>query len=344
MSKKVKRTISLIIAAIMLLSTMSVLAFADTYGETFGKEFGPHDCVPAREADGTPVWTEVKSLYAQPTCTKSGLKVWIVKCDICGKELDRIEEFLPKLDSHVAGEPQIENVKNATCAKMGSFDLVTRCKFCNKVLETQKVAVARTNNHVPAPAVKENCIPATCAAEGSYDSVIYCKVCKMELQRTYKVVPKNDFHMSMFRNPGKVYSNEHGYTRTCADGEDRCLICGELLNPAIPHLWDKGVVTTAATIDTTGIVTYTCLICGATKMETIAVKNPKKGDVDCDGRVTTADARLILRYAVGLGNIDKIITDATLINTADVDKSGKVEPADARLALRLAVGLRIENA
>ncbi len=55
------------------------------------------------------------------------------------------------------------------------------------------------------------------------------------------------------------------------------------------------------------------------------------GDVDGDGKISAADARLILRASVGLEEIDA--------NIADIDGDGKVTAADARLALRKSVGL-----
>ena len=58
------------------------------------------------------------------------------------------------------------------------------------------------------------------------------------------------------------------------------------------------------------------------------------GDVDDSKDITAADARSILRYAVGL---DKP-TDAQRL-AADLDMDGTVTAADARTALRIAVGL-----
>ena len=60
----------------------------------------------------------------------------------------------------------------------------------------------------------------------------------------------------------------------------------------------------------------------------------KRGDVDLNGNVTSADARLALRYAVDL---DKL-TGNSLI-TADVDENGVVNTSDARRILRAAVNL-----
>ena len=347
MTKKVKRTISLIIAAIMLLSTMTVLAFANcklpTYAEATSKEVGPHDCVAAVK-NGVVVKTEDKAAYAQPTCTKAGSAEYTINCAICGKELSREKVTLPKLKSHVPAEKvTIEDVVAPTCKDFGSYNEVVRCRFCNEVLEKTPVLVAKTTAHVAGKPRKENIVNATCAA------VIYCKVCGKELQRTFKEIPKLTYHISIdsldrvvtnnagsFAVAGNWYVN--GKTRTCADGEDRCAVCGELLLPAIPHVWDKGVTTRKATLGVPGEKTYTCLIdnCGATKTVAIPALAPTVGDVDADGVVTTADARLVLRYAVGLGNFDKVIKD---IKVADFDGNGKVEAADARMTLRAAVGL-----
>ncbi len=58
------------------------------------------------------------------------------------------------------------------------------------------------------------------------------------------------------------------------------------------------------------------------------------GDVDNDGEVKAADARLALRASVGLETLSEVQFYA-----ADVDKDGAVKAADARLILRASVGL-----
>lgn len=58
------------------------------------------------------------------------------------------------------------------------------------------------------------------------------------------------------------------------------------------------------------------------------------GDLNFDGKITAADARLALRLAVGLES-----GDATVRARADVDCDGRVSAADARAILRAAVGL-----
>lgn len=55
------------------------------------------------------------------------------------------------------------------------------------------------------------------------------------------------------------------------------------------------------------------------------------GDADGDGKITSADARLILRAATGLEKVDESV--------ADVNGDGKITAEDARLTLRRSVGL-----
>ncbi len=59
-----------------------------------------------------------------------------------------------------------------------------------------------------------------------------------------------------------------------------------------------------------------------------------KYDVNCDGELTAADARLTLRYSAKLESFDGLMSDA-----ADVDGKSGVTAADARLILRKAARL-----
>lgn len=70
----------------------------------------------------------------------------------------------------------------------------------------------------------------------------------------------------------------------------------------------------------------------------IPVFAAEKGDVDGDGTITAADARIALRMAVGL---DTATDEQKLL--ADYDESGTVDAADARILLRLSVGLSADE-
>lgn len=59
------------------------------------------------------------------------------------------------------------------------------------------------------------------------------------------------------------------------------------------------------------------------------------GDADGNGRITAADARIILRIAAQL----ETVTDQAMFKRCDVDFDGKITAKDARLVLRAAAGL-----
>lgn len=65
-----------------------------------------------------------------------------------------------------------------------------------------------------------------------------------------------------------------------------------------------------------------------------AAKKAAKGDIDGDGKVTAADARIAMRAAVGLEKLNDKQKEA-----ADMDDDGKITAGDGRAVLRKSVGL-----
>ena len=139
---------------------------------------------------------------------------------------------------------------------------------------------------------------------------------------------------------------------TCKDAGVKtftCTVCGETKTEEIAklttHTWNEGEITKPATLTEAGEKTFTCTVCGATKTEPIdklpdvqPEYNP--GDVDGDGNVTAADARLALRRAVELETYPEGSAEYL---ACDVDHDGKVTAGDARVILRAAVGLESLN-
>jgi hypothetical protein len=66
-----------------------------------------------------------------------------------------------------------------------------------------------------------------------------------------------------------------------------------------------------------------------------------RGDVDGDGRVTTADALEILRYTAGLPNV--IEGDERALAAADVNRDGVIDTSDAMRILQIVAGLTSAN-
>lgn len=88
--------------------------------------------------------------------------------------------------------------------------------------------------------------------------------------------------------------------------------------------------------DTLYLTTYTLNGNKATKVDSVSIKKGATlfGDVNFDGNVTAADARLVLRAAAQL----QLLTAAQL-EVADVTGDGKVNANDARTVLRISAGL-----
>ena len=122
-----------------------------------------------------------------------------------------------------------------------------------------------------------------------------------------------------------ILSGGHTYTctvtkATCTKQGTRVYVCtcGDIYTETIP-------VASHTDADGDGI----CDICKQDVTPAYTL-----GDVDNNGEIEAADARLALRAAVKLETLTEAQTQA-----ADADKNGKLEAADARLILRAAVGL-----
>ena len=140
-----------------------------------------------------------------------------------------------------------------------------------------------------------------------------------------------------------------GKAPTCTENGNTplyyCHVCGALLKapkslPALGHDFGEQI-TVPATWASPGETYRLCKNCGLKESTPI----PKRthlpasecpdGDVDMDGAATAADARLVLRAAVGFSDG----LDEEQKRRADLDGDKAVTAADARGALRIAVGM-----
>ena len=204
----------------------------------------------------------------------------------------------------------------ATCQNEGME--VHTCVLCGK---TKEIKTERTN-HDYEMIVKGQ---PTCTSDGI--DVYKCRVCNHEWQNNY----------------GK---REHIYTKTiyeatCHEGAYElkvCVNCGDTIKDVfsgpLEHSWDEGTVTKNPTATETGIIAYKCHLCNATKTETIPNVEFLPGDVNLDGKITAADARLCLRAAARLDELS-----GTPRYAADYDNDNQIKAADARLILRKAAKL-----
>ena len=261
-------------------------------------------------ATGKHAWGAGK-VTKEATCGEKGEKTYT--CTVCKT---RKTEEIPATGKHTWGAGKV--TKEATCTEKGIKTFT--CAVCQET-KTEPIAA---NGHT---VVTDKAVAATCTTDGKTEGS-HCSVCNavIKAQETVKAT-------------GHAYGawtklNDIQHQRVCAN--DKAHI------EKADHTWDAGKVTKPATAEAEGEKTYTCSVCKATKTEPIAKLEPSApeytpGDVDGDGTITPADARLALRASVGLE--PNIVKGTAAYKIADADGDDTLTPGDARLILRASVGL-----
>ena len=241
---------------------------------------------------------------------------------VCANDKSHVEKENHKWDKGII-------TTAATCTKDG-----VKTYTCN-VCQATKTETVKATGH---KSMIDEAVAATCTADGK-TAGSHCSVCGEIL--TAQTVIKAAGHQwdegSVTTAPTCVKDGVKTYT---------CAVCGETKTESVPstgeHTYGEWTETKAATLDAEGEETRTCSVCGAAETRAIPKLVPVEpermiGDVDGNGKIEAADARLALRASVGLEPDIVPGTDAYLAGDADGD--GKVTSADARLILRASVGL-----
>ena len=203
----------------------------------------------------------------KPSCITPGVKTYT--CSVCQKEKT---EKIPAT-GHLHTE--IRNKKEATCKEDGYTGDVY-CKDCGEKLSNGKT-IAKTTEHTwDAGKVTK---AATCTEKGL--KLYTCTVC--DKVRTEEIPATGHQHTEV-RNVKEATCTKAGYT-----GDTYCKDCGEKISSGeviakLAHTWDEGNITKEADCKETGVKTYTCHKCGATKTEDI----PRTEHTWDEGKVTTA--------------------------------------------------------
>ena len=320
-------------------------------------------------------WMAVSSLYLAPTCTQYGERGYkcslcgaytIGKISPLGhswgkwRGVDKKEHkrVCARNSNHVEYASHSYNsvqLKAATCKNTGNTKYT--CKDCGTYYTDYFYPPATEHKWDNGIVTKS----ATCTTSGI--KTFTCKTCKTT--KTVTIPSKGTHNWDSGIVTKKPTCSTSGIkTITCRN-------CGKTKTESIPpkgHSWDSGTVTKMPTETTVGYITYTCTVCQtkrSEKIEKLPEKDPttielptahyeeptKKptqedptiphntfliGDADFDGKITSADARLVLRFAIELESF----TDLQRI-LADVDSDKTVTPSDARAVLRASVGLEM---
>ena len=212
------------------------------------------------------IWDNGK-VTTKPSCITPGVKTYT--CSVCQKEKT---EKIPAT-GHLHTE--IRNKKEATCKEDGYTGDVY-CKDCGEKLSNGKT-IAKTTEHTwDAGKVTK---AATCTEKGL--KLYTCTVC--DKVRTEEIPATGHQHTEV-RNVKEATCTKAGYT-----GDTYCKDCGEKISSGeviakLAHTWDEGNITKEADCKETGVKTYTCHKCGATKTEDI----PRTEHTWDEGKVTTA--------------------------------------------------------
>ena len=198
-------------------------------------------------------WDDGK-ITTEPTCEDKGVKTYT--CTVC--HTTRTEELPAKGHTEVT-DPAVP----ATCEVAGKTE-GKHCSVCNKVLVGQTMIPAKGHTEVIDPAV-----PATCEVAGKTEGK-HCSVCNKVLVEQTMIPAKG--HTEVIDPAVPATCEVAGKT----EGK-HCSVCNKVLVeqtevPATGHHWDDGKITTEPTCEDTGVKTYTCAVCHATKTEEIPAK------------------------------------------------------------------------
>ena len=257
-------------------------------------------------------WTVTK----EATCSAEGEQSRTCECGSVEKEA------IPATGIHAYGEWFV--TLEPTCVTDGEKS--SECADCGDV---KTETVPATNEHIYGEwkVTKE----ATCTVDGEQEHT--CSICGDTETEVINAAGEHTF--------GEWVIVDEATETSAGLREHSCTVCGAVEAEEIPmlapheHVFGEWVIVDEATETSAGLREHTCTVCGAVEAEEIPMLTPQpagiKGDVNGDGRVTAADARLVLRAAAKI----ETFTDEVAA-LAEVTGDGKVTAADARKILRVA--------
>lgn len=257
-------------------------------------------------------WTVTK----EATCSAEGEQSRTCECGSVEKEA------IPATGIHAYGEWFV--TLEPTCVTDGEKS--SECADCGDV---KTETVPATNEHIYGEwkVTKE----ATCTVDGEQEHT--CSICGDTETEVINAAGEHTF--------GEWVIVDEATETSAGLREHTCTVCGAVEAEEIPmlapheHVFGEWVIVEEATETSAGLREHSCTVCGAVEAEEIPMLTPQpagiKGDVNGDGRVTAADARLVLRAAAKI----ETFTDEVAA-LAEVTGDGKVTAADARKILRVA--------
>ncbi len=278
-----------------------------TYTENLGLDTSNHVNTKATDA-------------VAATCSSIGYTAGVY-CNDCESYISGHSEIGIDADAHKWDNGKVTTT--ATC-KVNGVKTYT-CQHNSQHTYTEKLGV-NTSNHVNTKNVAEE--KATCTAKGSTAGVI-CNDCQKYISGHKEISALGHSYKDTVTAPT---CTKEGYTtHSCARCSDFYI---DTKVKATGHKWGEWEEVSAPTFTSNGTEERSCSLCKKTESRYTDKLSFDVGDLDGNGIITAADARIALRSSVGLENL----SDSQKLS-ADVDNNGSVTAADARLILRASVGL-----
>ena len=262
------------------------------------------------------------------TCVTHGHEKYVV-CLVCDSIISGSDAPLP-LAEHDYIQNADENyiITAATCISAGEYR--ESCSVCGKTGENTFAGTSvDSENHVHTE-ILEAVQP--CADRDGLTQGEKCTDCGVVITEQ-QVIPAGSEHSFEIQIVEPDCTHD-GYT------VKTCKLCqySEVTDhtDATGHSFGEWKLVKTPDENNDGQEERICASCGETQTRSVPKVEHLKGDVNADGKITAADARLALRLSAGLETIDKMKVSVTVI---DYNGDGKITAADARKILRKAAGL-----
>lgn len=265
--------------------------------------------------------------------TYAGAVEYNTSADLSGITVDGIsvENFAPDTLEYTA-QGSAEAVVAASTDVNAGITVLPVCENVVRILTVSEDAAsaktyAVTLDDAPVCAHENtevrNATPATCTGDG-YTGDTYCLDCDALLE-SGTVIPATG-HTTELRNAKHATCTEEGYTGDLYCTTEKIVIETGTVIPATGHIWNEGVITKEPTESESGVRTFTCTVCGATRTEEVPYEVTKTAPTVAFSAAPTQEGRLALT--------GQFVDYENVGNYYDVTAHGLVYLATSKLGTR----------
>ena len=262
--------------------------------------------------------TEIRDA-TEPDCMTKGYTGNLC-CTSCDAVLDEGEEIPVATDMHVYAS---EITTAATCCSKGVRTYT--CEVCKHSF-TEEIAI-NADNHTGKTEVRD-AKDATCSATG-YTGDTYCKDCNKKLESGTEI--KKTAHTEVKVEGKPATCSETGKTDGTICSVCSAVIVAQKTIAKLDHNYGEWTLVKEPTVTEEGSEERVCSVCDKKETRSVEKLSFIAGDVNGDGKITAADARIILRISAKLESAENYNLP---LEVFDMNKDGDLTAADARLALR----------